>query len=45
MDSTNAINDLRTPEAVPDNCDRHVRINDHDTIAQVRRGLTLLLLG
>ena len=35
----------RTPEAVLDNCDRHVRINDQDAVAHVRRGLTLLLLG
>jgi tetratricopeptide (TPR) repeat protein len=35
----------RAPEAVLDNCDRHVRINDQDTIAHIRRGLTLLLLG
>jgi tetratricopeptide (TPR) repeat protein len=36
---------VRTPETVLDNCDRHVRINDHDTIAHIRCGLTLLLLG
>jgi hypothetical protein len=35
----------RTPEAVLDNCDRHVRINDQDAVAHMRRGLTLLLLG
>jgi tetratricopeptide (TPR) repeat protein len=36
---------VRTPETVLDNCDRHVRINDQDAVAHIRRGLTLLLLG
>ena len=35
----------RTPEAVLNNCDRHVRIDDQDAVAHLRRGLTLLLLG
>jgi tetratricopeptide (TPR) repeat protein len=35
----------RTPEEVLDNCDRHVRINDQDVVAHIRRALTLLLLG
>lgn len=35
----------RTPESVLDNCARHVRINDQDAVAHIRRGMTLLLLG
>jgi tetratricopeptide (TPR) repeat protein len=35
----------RDAEAVLDNCDKHLRINDRDVLAYARRGLTLLLLG
>ncbi len=35
----------RDPQAVLANCDKHLRINDHDLLAYARRGLTLLLLG
>jgi tetratricopeptide (TPR) repeat protein len=33
------------PEAVLENCTKHLRINDRDVLAYARRGLTLLLLG
>jgi tetratricopeptide (TPR) repeat protein len=35
----------RNPQAVLDNCTRHLRINAGDLLASARRGLTLLLLG
>lgn len=35
----------RQPEAVLENCDKHLRINERDLIATARRGFTLLLLG
>jgi tetratricopeptide (TPR) repeat protein len=35
----------RDAAAVLDNCDKHLRLNDCDLIAHVRKGLTLILLG
>jgi tetratricopeptide (TPR) repeat protein len=35
----------RNPQAVLDNCTRHLRISAGDVLASARRGLTLILLG
>jgi tetratricopeptide (TPR) repeat protein len=40
-----AVDAKRYPEAVLENCTKHIRINDRDAMAYGRRGLTLLLLG
>ena len=35
----------RDPEAVLSNCDKHLRLNQHDLLAHGRKGMTLILLG
>jgi tetratricopeptide (TPR) repeat protein len=40
-----AVDAKRYPEAVLENCTKHIRINGRDAMAYGRRGLTLLFLG